>query len=326
MKKWNARVSLLSMLMATLVLTGCGAAGAQELRLGTAGTGGTYYAYGAAMSELVGEKLPDMLLTVKATAGSAANLRLLSEDYLQLAIAQSDLMNDAYYGTGVFAGQEPRTGCGAVAGLYTEPCQIVVRADSGIETVEDLAGRIVGVGEEESGVVENARQILLCCGLSFDMLEVRYLSYSDAALALADGSIDAFFCTAGAPTNAVANLARQTPIRLLGLEERQRERLIDTYGAYLPCTVPAGTYEGQTEEIETVGVEAVLLASAKLSEQQVYDLTAALFENADALQLGTAADTPLELSEAGGVTIPYHPGAARYYTENGIAVETEGKA
>jgi hypothetical protein len=303
-------------------MTGCGSQSA-EIRFGTAGTGGTYYAYGTAMSELLSARLENASFDVKTTAGSAANLRLLSEDYLQLAIAQSDMTGDAWTGEGVFAGQTPRSGYGAVASLYTEPCQLVARADAGIRSVADLRGKTVSVGQDESGVVQNAEQILLAYGLSFTMLHVRTdLSYSDAAAALADGTIDAFFCTAGAPTNAVANLARQTDVVLVGLESDKVDSLLDTYGDYAACTIPAGTYEGQDEDVETIGVRALLLASSKLSEDRVYQITAALFENADALQMATAADTPLSLEDAPeGVTIPFHSGAAKFYAEKGITVE-----
>lgn len=314
------RILLSALLLAALLLSGC--ARTAEIRFGTADIGGTYYAYGSAVAQLTGNE--DVRFDVKNTAGSAANLRLLSEGYLQMAIAQSDIIDDAWNGRGAFEGQA-RKGYHAVASLYTEPCQIVVRADSDIQSVEDLRGRAVSVGEKESGVLLNAEQILLCCGLSFEMLQVQNLSYSAAAQALKNGEIDAFFCTAGAPTNAVSALAQEVPVRLLELEEGQMERLVETYGGYIECTVPAGTYPGQTEDVTAAGVRAVLLASDKMSADTVKTVVSGMFAQAEQLQFAVAADTPLTLENSGeGVTIPYHTGAAAFYKENGITVETEG--
>lgn len=308
------------LLLVAMLLSGC--ARTTEIRFGTADIGGTYYAYGSALAQLTGSE--DVRFDIKNTAGSAANLRLLSEEYLQMAIAQSDMIDDAWNGRGVFEGQA-RKGYRAVASLYTEPCQIVVRADSDIRTVEDLRGKAVSVGEEESGVRLNAEQILLCCGLSFEMLQVRDLSYSAAAQALKNGEIDAFFCTAGVPTNAVSALAREVPVRLLELNKGQMERLVETYGGYIECTVPAGTYQGQTEPVTAAGVRAVLLASDKMSADAVKAVAAGMFAQAEQLRFAVAADTSLTLETSGeGVTIPYHAGAAEFYRENGITVETEG--
>ena len=301
-------------------LTGCGQK-SDRVRIGTGGAGGTYYAYGTVLSDVFTAAHEGPEYEVKATAGSAANLRLISDGYLELAIAQSDVTDEAFRGFGMFE-DNARTGYSAVASLYTEACQIVVRADSDIQTVDDLLGKVVSVGEKESGVIYSAKAILECCGLSFDMVQTRNLSYTDAALALQNGEIDAFFCTAGAPTNAVANLSREVPVRLLSLNENQMNRLVETYHFCLPTTVPAGTYAGQEEDAVTVGVRALLIASDKLDESLVYDLVSGLYANSDQIQMGTSADTALVLEDAAdGVTIPVHPGSAKFFAEHGIAVE-----
>jgi len=312
------------LLAAVLALSGAGCGkNSGELRFGTGGTGGTYYAYGSALSQLLaGEKTS---FDVKATAGGGANLRLLSEDYLQLAFAQSDQTDNAWNGTGSFEGKA-LTGYKAVASLYDEQCQIVASAASGIRNVEDLAGKRVSVGEEESGVIRNAEQILLAYGLTFDMLGAEeHLSFSDAAAAVEEGKLDAFFCTAGAPTNAISNLARTTEIVLVPQKADKLERLTTVHHAYTAAVIPANTYAGQTEDVPAVAVRALLLASDKLADDQVYAITSGLFANASALQNATPADTPLTLEDAlDGITIPFHPGAAKFYSENGVTVQTEG--
>lgn len=310
-----------------LALTGCGGK-AEEIRFGTGGSAGTYYRYGSALAELA-QPMVGMDLAVKSTAGSAANIRLLGEGFLQLALAQNDTLDDARRNVGAFAETgDPigrSVGYGAVAALYMESCQVVVPAASDLESVADLRGKRVSVGEEESGVQQNAAHILLAHGLTFDMLEVKHLSFSAAAQAMAEGELDAFFLTAGAPTNAVETLAETMDIRMLSLSPDVTAALVESYGFYDAFTIPAGTYAWQDTDVETVGVRSVLVASDDLSPETVTALTAALFDHADTLQAaapGSALLAPEFASQ--GVSIPFHPGAAAYYSGQGIAVEEGG--
>ena len=181
------------------ILTGCGA-NTGKIKFGAAGLGGTYRVFGDTFANLVTSKNKKYKMEVKTTAGSAANLRLLSDGYIQMAVAQTDLTNDAYERTGIFENEKRHGGYSAVAALYTEACQIVVKADSTINTVEDLQDKRVSVGEEESGTEQNAKQILAAYGLNDSLVDEVNLDYSNAAEELREGKIDAFFCTAGAQT------------------------------------------------------------------------------------------------------------------------------
>ena len=163
-KKWLAAV-LAGALLAAALLSGCSSVETvKRLRFGVAGEGGIYREFGERFAALENET-DNGQVELKATAGSAANLRLLTGEYLQLAIAQADLVQDAYDQTGIFADEEESRGFGAVAALYTETCQVVVRVDSDIQSIEDLHGRTVSIGAEESGSEQNARQILSAYGL-----------------------------------------------------------------------------------------------------------------------------------------------------------------
>lgn len=314
---------LLGLLLILGLLCACQPKEAQ-LRFGTAGTGGNYYAWGNVLAQLLEDEAA-IQVDVKATAGSAANLRLLQQGFLQLAIAQSDTLQDAADGQGDFDGA-PLSGYSAVAGLYTEACQLVVAADSEIFSVADLAGKRVSVGAEDSGVTRNAEQLLQANGLTLEMLgEVHRLSFADSASAMAEGQIDAFFCTASAPTTAVAELARKQDIRLISLDERTIGQLLSLYGCYTECTVPAGTYQGQEEDVQTIGVKAVLLASDKLADDTVEQILATLFANAASVQYATNFDTMPELDMATeAVPIAFHPGAAAYYAGQGRQVAVGG--
>ena len=154
-------------------------------------------------------------IEVKQTAGSAANLRLLAGGYLQLAVAQSDMAQDAYSGSGIFSHESTERSFSAVAALYEEAVQVVVRADSGITTLEELQGCTLSVGEEESGTEQNAGQVLAACGLNNRLVHTVNLNYTDAAARLADGTIDAMFVTAGLHADALAlSPPGPTPVRV----------------------------------------------------------------------------------------------------------------
>lgn len=328
MGKWNSARALAALALSgllTLSLTACSGEG-EEIRFGTGGTAGTYYSYGTAFAEVAAADLTGVGFSVKTTAGSAANIRLLGEGFLQLAFAQNDMLSDALNGTGSFAQPDSAAAAigenvayGAVAALYTESCQIVVPAGSDITTVADLRGKTVSVGEEESGVLQNADQILLAHGLTRKMLTPKYLSFSAAAEAMRNGEVDAVFITAGAPTSAIESLAQEMDVRLLGLSGDVVDALTETYGFYSPCTIPAGTYDGQEEDVETVGVKSVLVASESLSPETVEALAASLFDHASELQYSTPGAPRLDLAYAvDGLSIPLHAGAANYYAKQGI--------
>ena len=287
----------------------------RKIKFGAAGLGGTYRVFGDTFANLVTSKNKKYSMEVKTTAGSAANLRLLSDGYIQMAIAQMDLTNDAYERTGIFENEKKHGGYSAVAALYTEACQVVVRADSGINTIEDLQDKRVSVGEEESGTEQNAKQILAVYGLNDSLVDEVNLDYTNAAQELKAGTIDAFFCTAGAQTTAIGELAKKCDIRLLNIDEKSADKLKRTYKFYTNCTIPKETYQGQTEDIQTV------LASDKLSADTVKDITKILFKNKEELQYSLPVDISIdEKTAVEGVTIPFHKGAAAYYEECGINI------
>ena len=319
-KKWLA-AALAGILLAAAVLSGCASTEkAKRLRFGVAGEGGIYREFGERFAALENET-DNGQVELKATAGSAANLRLLTGEYLQLAIAQADLVQDAYDQTGIFADEEEGRGFGAVAALYTETCQVVVRADSDIRSIEDLHGRTVSIGAEESGSEQNALQILSAYGLNDKMVSMVNLNYEDAAAQLKAGRVDAIFMTVGAPSPVLTALAGECGIRLLKVDGAAAQRLMSAYSAYNTVTLPAGTYPGQTEEVQTVGVKAVLLASDALPAKQVQQLTQLLFSSREGLeeQLGIPLDP--EENAVEGVGIPFHAGAAAYYKAAGITVD-----
>ena len=294
---------LAGIMLAALLLAGCTSADtARRMRMGVAGEGGVYHAFGEGFAALENDS-GNGAVELKNTAGSAANLRLLMGEQ-----------------SGIFQDEEMENKFCAVAALYTEACQVIVRADSDIQSVEELQGKTVSIGAEESGSEQNAWQILSAYGLNEKLVETINLNYEDAAAQLKAGRIDAMFITAGAPSAVVTALAEDCGIRLLCVDGAAAKRLQDSCSSYSVCTIPAGTYPGQEEEVQTVGVKAVLLASAALPEKQVEQLTKLLFDGRENLstQLGIRLDTEAEATE--GVGIPFHKGAAAYYKTADITV------
>ena len=312
---------IMAFLFVLAALTACGQKG--RLRIGTAGEGGNYNSLGKALSQTLQKDPYKINVEVKTTAGSAANIRLLSQDYLELAIAQSDVIDEMYAGT---LDTQAMKGYSAIASLYPEPVQIVVRADSGIASVSDLAGKKVSVGEADSGTQKNAAQILQAYGLTSNLLTVQNMTYAEASKALGDGSIDAMFCTAGAPAQVITDLSGTTPVSLVPIEGQQSDLLTGAYGFYAKAVIPAGTYIGQDSDVTTLAVMSVLLASDKTPADKIYTITGALFKEKAALNDAVPVEFDLQEQKAvESVTIPFHPGAAQYYQECGITVQTSGE-
>ena len=312
------RVISVLVCLSMILTTGCSRQ--ETIRFGAAGVGGMYYPFANAYTELMSEEEKGINWKVKSTAGSAANLRLLSDNYIELGIAQADLIDDAYYGKGTFHSGK-YSGYKAVASLYPEACQIVVRKDSGIDSLDDLEGKTISIGAEESGTERNAKQILEVCGLPDALVDTENLDYTQAADQLEEKKIDAFFCTAGVSTTVIEELTKECDIKLLSIPQNCRQKLKKAYSFYNDCVIPAGTYAGQTEDIETLSVQSVLLASNTLSDETVQTLTKFLFEHIKDIQYSTSINLQLTPEEAvQGVTIPFHPGAEAYYKSKGVEV------
>ena len=323
--KWNRIFLMAASVMLMVFTASCGSW--KKIRFGSAGIGGNYHTTAMTIAGFLNEENEELEIDVKDTAGSAANLRLLSDNYIQMGISQADVLNDAYYGTGMFLGDMPIKGYSAIAGLYTEACQIVTRKDSGIRSVRDLQGKKVSAGAKDSGTEQNAEQILQSYGLNDMLLEKVNLNYTDAADQLQKGEIDAFFCTAGVQTAVVEELACRTDVRLISIGTEEIRALLDSYGYYSEYVIPAGTYTGQEEDVETVGVKAVLLAGDQLSEDTVKEITAGLFSHTLKLQQAIPVEFSLTPETAAqSIPVPFHKGAAAYYKEQGITVSEEQEA
>ena len=327
----------LSAVMTLTLLAGCGDSGTPvgsgsaapaggDLIFTTGGETGTYYAFGGVIAQDVSANTATTVTAISSD-GSKANVLLLKSGDAQLGFCQSDVMAYAYNGTSTFADTGAYTGFSTVANLYMEQVQIVT-CNPDIKTVADLAGKKVSVGAAGSGVYFNAVDILSAYGLGelndkgeFTQIIANYQSFGDSADSLTDGTIDAAFIVAGAPTNAISSLATTKDVYLVSLDDAHIDTLLAASPYYSKTTIPADTYPG-TPEATTVAVGAVVIARDDVSEDDVYNFVSDIYENAANLSHGKASE--LDLTFAASVTaVPYHAGAAKYFAEKGITVPTK---
>ena len=255
-----------------------------------------------------------MNVTAQTTGASAENVRLINKKEAELALVQSDTLDFAYNGKESF--KEKLSSMQAVAVLYPEIIQVVVAADSPAKSIADLKGKKMGVGAPGSGTEANFRQLLDVYGMNKEDIKANYLSFSESAEQFKDKHIDAFIVTAGIPNSAIMDISSQHEIRILNIAPDMVEKLASSYPFLSAAKVPANTYKGLTQEVNTVAVNAVLIASSQLKEDVVYQLTKALFENQAKLASAHAKGAELSLPSAvKGVSIPFHPGAVKYYKE-----------
>ena len=313
-------LSVILALVLVLGLAACGSASGTKMTMGTGGTSGTYYGYGGVLGQYITNNA-GITVTVVSTDGSKANIQGIDAGNYQLGTVQSDVMAYAWEGTRSFESDGKINSFRVVAGLYAEAVQLITM-DPAIKSVADLKGKSVSIGAPGSGVYFNAIDVLQAAGLSEADINPQYQSFADSTDALKDGKIDAAFIVAGAPTPAITELCTTNDAYLVPIDGAVADALFASCPFYTAYTIPAGTYEGQTEDVQTVTVKATLIVSADASEDDVYNLTAAIFNNIDAITTENGKGAELSIENAtSGMTAPFHAGAAKYFAEKGVEVE-----
>ncbi|MDX9801896.1 MAG: TAXI family TRAP transporter solute-binding subunit [Spirochaetia bacterium] len=321
MKKLIIAILLAAVLMGG-ILAGCqkkeAAAEKVNLILATGGTSGTYYPYGGAMGQIWNTNIEGMNVTAQSTGASKENIRLVGKSEAELAIVQNDVMDYAMKGIELFDGEKVET-FSTVATLYPEIVQIVVAKDSNINSIADMKGRSISVGDAGSGVEANAKQILEAYGLTFDDLKAKRLSFKESGSALKDKQIEGFFVTAGIPNAAIQEIATIGGVKLISLDAAAKKNLMDKYKFYTEFTISKDTYNGMEMDAQTVAVKATLIVNNDIPENVVYNLTKTLFDKQADLAQAHAKGNNLILKDAVmGASVPFHPGAAKYYKEMGV--------
>ena len=293
-----------------------------DLTMGTGGEAGTYYAFGGVLGSYIGQNT-GVKITVVSSGGSAANITgIVMDGTYDLATVQSDVMTYAYNGTNSFAESGALPNFRVLCALYPETVQIVT-CNPDITSVADLAGKSICVGDVGSGTYFNTVDILAAYDMTLDDVNPVYQSFGDSTESLKDGKIDAAVITAGAPTTAVVDLSTSNDVYLVSIDEEHMEKLLTDCPWYAAYTIPAGTYNGFDEDAVTVTVKATLVCRADLDDDVAYAIVATIFENAEAITELHAKGAELSLEFAtDGIAVPFAKGAAEFYAENGIEVET----
>lgn len=315
MKKYM--ILAISLVLGLLVaLSGC-TSQKTNLILATGGTSGIYYPFGGAIAQLFNTKVENMNVTSLATGASVENLRLIGKKEAQLAIVQNDMADYAYNGIEVFS--DDRIGnVRAIATLYPEVIQIAASQESGINSLADVKGKKLSVGVTGSGAEANARQLFGVMGMTYNDFKADFLSFSESADAYKNKRIDGFIFVSGIPNAAIQDITATSALKFVAIPDDVIKKMIQKYPFYTEYIIPAETYKGQTADMKTVAVNATLVVGAEVSEKVVYELTKALFENKEELAEAHAKGQLLNLETAvEGVSIPFHPGAERYYKEVG---------
>lgn len=328
-----------------LVVVLCGATSAVEphfFRIGTAATGGSYFEVGGIVASAISRPadgppcgrggscgVPGLVVVAQATPGSIANLRSIDGGKIESGFAQADLAGWAYQGLRIFAPTGPLRQLRAIASLFPEATHLVVRADSGVHSIADLKGKTVSLGEAGSGTAADAAVLLEAAGLGETDLTRKYLRPGPEAEELKAGTLDAFFLVGGYPVPAIRDLAAGVPIRLIPIEGKLIDALHKDFSFYYPTEIPAGTYPGLDTATPTLGFSALWLVNADVNADLVYAITKSLWNPATAKLLSDLDPIGKEIVLAralDGLSVPLHPGAARYYREVGMNVDSAPQA
>src|SRR5690625_255991 len=280
--------------------------------IATGGSSGLYYFIVTTFSHIYSSNL-DINSKTQTTGASVENLNLIKEEKAEMAFVMSDALNQAIEGSENF--DEPIDNVEQIGTLYPNFVQVVTTEGSGIDTLDDLKGKRVAVGDQNSGVEVNASTLLEGHDISYDDIEVDYLGYEEASDGLSSGQIDAAFLTSGLPNSSVLELSKSVDLKIVTIEKEKVEKIAEDKDYFVSEEIPEGTYDND-EPVETAAIMNALVVRSDLSEDDVYKLTQELFENLDELENSHQAATEIDLDSAQeGLVAPMHPGSKRYYDE-----------
>jgi uncharacterized protein len=291
---------------------------ADELAILTGGTSGVYYPVGVKLQEVLEREIPDHTFKVLSTQATVENLNLLQRGSGILALAQGDILSDAWEGNPEAGFPSSRTKIRLVGSAYPNFIHLLAHKNAGILSLGDLIGKRVSVGAARSGNELNARALLGAAGLSYaDLLQVEYLHYGESVELFVKGELDAIIISAGLGVAAVTEASRRVPIRIVPIE---REFVEENAKMFSPITIPAGSYPGQTAEVPTAALNNFFVTTSDASDELIYRITKAIFDNLDTVRTAHPAAEVIALDRAMALQpIEVHSGALRYFKEKGVA-------
>ena len=284
----------------------------------TGGTSGVYYPIGVGISQLYSKGIEGAKPSVQATKASVENLNLLQAGRGELGFALGDSVADGWEGVEEAGFKAPLKKLRAIGGSYPNYIQIVASQQSGIKTLADLKGKTISVGAPKSGTELNARAILKAAGLDYkDMGKVEYLPFAESVELIKNRQLDATLQSAGLGMAAIRDLASTMPLNYVEIPEDVVAKINNP--AYQAATIPAGTYDGQANDVPTVAINNILVTHEGVSDELAYQMAKLLFENLEQLGNAHSAAKDIKLENAPkDLPIPLHPGAERFYKEAGV--------
>jgi len=311
-------IIIISLIIFLISFTGMGYGQENMFVLGTAGSGGTFNYVGSALANYLSKQLDDVDIRAITTGGSNVNIRLLNEGEVDFALANGLSLYLAYEGEGIWEGK-PQKNLRAVTRTHAAAIHYVTLKDSGIKTLEDLVGK-----KGNTDVVGGTTRLIhadVCkyAGIDVEKIPTMNVNYVQALDLFRDGHIEWFMASGSVPESNVTEIAYTRDINVIDVGGELREKMLKEVPYYFPVTIPAGTYEGIDKPIETIVTVAAIFCDASQSDEVVYKLTKAIHENikeVGELHVGLS-DLSLE-NASGGLGVPLHPGAEKYYREVGI--------
>ena len=270
------------------------------------------------MANIMTDYIEGVQAIAVTSEGSVANAKWIGGKEVELALLQNDIAYYAHRGMHAFE-QQPVEAIAGIATLYPEIVQIVTLKEYGITSLSDLRSKRVGVGAPGSGTVVHMLSILEAAGLDGTNVDIQYLDFEECALALKSRTIHAGCIMAGIPTSAVVDVTLVRDITIVEVPGEIYNQLKDDCPFYIPISIPAGTYAGVDEDVSAIAVQAMLVTRADLPEDLIYEVTKAIFEHTDTLVAAHYRGRDITLETAlNGMSIALHPGARRYFTEQGL--------
>ncbi len=323
MKKIGVLVLLTAVLFSFFACSG-GQGKNKFVTIGTGGVTGVYYPTGGAISRMVNAKYEEygVKATVESTGGSVYNINAVLTGDLDFGIAQSDRQYQAVNGMAEWEEAGKQADLRAVFSIHPESVTLVASVESGINSVADLKGKRVNLGNAGSGNLQNALDVLAAAGLSEADVQAENVKAVEAPGLLNDGRIDAFFYTVGHPNGNIKEAtAGRVKVKIVNIDGAVLKALTDKYSYYAEAQIPQKEYPmaANTSDPTTVGVKATLVTSASVSDDVVYAITKEVFENFDDFKkLHPAYQVLTKESMLKGLSAPIHAGALKYYEEAGL--------
>ncbi|MFO7728110.1 MAG: TAXI family TRAP transporter solute-binding subunit [Desulfonatronovibrio sp.] len=289
----------------------------QDVLFGGASITGVYYQVALQISNIMNKlKGDDYNYIGRPTGGSVFNINALERGAFDFAVAQSNTNWQAYNGAADWEGK-PVKSLRSIFSMHPETVMLVTREDTGIKKVEDIKGKRVNIGNPGSGQRGNAMEVLDIYGLDPENdFQAEGLQQHEASRALVDRNIDAFFYTVGNPSAAIEEPATSVDIRMIPINAPGIKKMVEEKPYYIMTSIPAGTYRGVDEDVETYAVTATVVTNENVDNEVVYDMVKTVFENLDQLKGSHAAFRNLKPEEMlQGISAPIHPGAEKYYKE-----------